>query len=376
MTNKTKEMMQRALDCGLVPMLEGSPGIGKTSYTRETAADFNLKLIDVRLPTLDPTDISGIPMRVMVDLEDGTQSERVRHVPSTLFPLQGDALPLKLDANGKPYYVEVTDAAGKVKKELARYDGWLIAFEEITSCVPAMQAAAYRVLLEREVGESKLHDAVEMVATGNKASDKAVVIPMSTAMRTRLCFIEVEPNHTDWINWAYSAGIDSRIISYLQWRPNMLHAFDPNIKQLNCPVGRTWEFASRLLKNDTGSASAIDPITSKLLYGVIGQTAAEFCNFLAVYSSLPDIAAIIKDPANADLPAGDSHQYALASVLAAELAKDGTNTSGLITYIQRMNKELQTVAMLDTFRINRKMLRNPDVSAWTTANTNMINASI
>lgn len=381
MSMKVKEALKRALDARLVPFLEGSPGVAKTEITRQTAEEFNLKLVDVRLPTMDPTDIGGLPMPEEYIDSQGNSFKRLKRITDAQFPIVGDELPLKHDKEGKPYKVAVLDdndqplkdSKGKPIMDWARYDGWLIAFEEITSCVPAMQAAAYRILLEREVGEHKLHPAVEMVATGNKDTDKAVVLPMSTALRTRLCIIPVEAELAGWMKWARAKGIDHRITSYLQWRPENLHKFDPKIKQLNCPVPRTWEFADRVLKQDDGS---LDSITLLLLEGVIGTVANEFFSFLQIFGKLPDITKILKDPANADMPTEAGHQYALASVMANELAKNDKNVPDLVTYVGRMDPELQTVTYMDTLRLNRRMLGNKHISNWITANRDMVNAEI
>lgn len=381
--NNLSDLILRALDAELVPFLEGKPGSGKTQTIRNVADECNLKLIDVRLATMDVTDISGLPTKVTVNSVNGTKDERILHIPSTLFPLEGDELPLKYK-NGKTYYEDEIDTkgnpvldkkTGKPNQVLARYDGWLICFEEITSCVPAMQAAAFRILLEREVGERKLHPCVEMVATGNRKQDKAVVVPMSTPMRTRLCFIEVKDDFNAWVRWARKNNVDDRIISYLQWRPEMLFAFDPNIEQLNCPVPRTWEFADRLLKQDTGTYDQPDSLTCELLAGVIGKAIHEFLSFLAIYKNLISINEILKDPANAELPPEGGHQFALTGIIANELAKD-KNVKDLAIYIDRMEPELQTVTYMDGFRKNRKIMGNAAVLSWVQKNQDMINAEI
>lgn len=385
MSNKLSDLILRALDAGLVPFLEGSPGVGKTQASRAVAKSINYKHMDIRLSTMDPTDMSGIPTKVEVHRANGSIATRMEHVPTTLFPLEGDELPLKYDANGNSYLVDEVDDQGNVvlgknkkpNQVPARYDGWLLCFEELTSCNPAMQAASFKILLEREVGEAKLHPAVEMVATGNRASDKAVVIPMSTPMRTRLCFIEVAVDNAEWVKWAHKEGFDTRIISYLQWRPEALNAFDPNIKQLNCPVPRTWEFANSLLQQDTSTVTyMLDSVTSQLIEGVIGATANEFKLFLSVFEHLPSIAAILKDPANAELPLEASHQYALTSVISNEMAKPNSDMKALTEYVNRMDPELQTVAYMETFRKNRSMMSNIHVNKWVILNQDMITAEI
>ena len=132
-SSMTVQAIERTLDAGLVPFLEGDPGIAKTAMVRQVAEAFNLKLIDVRLMTMDPSDIGGIPMPIEITQPNGTVVKRMQHVISTLFPIEGDPLPLRLDANGNSFDEEEIDAHGnivyldKAKKKPsmvpARYDG-------------------------------------------------------------------------------------------------------------------------------------------------------------------------------------------------------------------------------------------------------------
>ena len=54
-----KEAMVDVLAAGLVPMVLGSPGIGKSDIIRAIAKQHKLKVIDMRLAQCDPTDINN-----------------------------------------------------------------------------------------------------------------------------------------------------------------------------------------------------------------------------------------------------------------------------------------------------------------------------
>lgn len=47
------------LEAGLVPMIIGSPGIGKSDIIRTIADQYKLKVIDIRLAQADPTDLNN-----------------------------------------------------------------------------------------------------------------------------------------------------------------------------------------------------------------------------------------------------------------------------------------------------------------------------
>lgn len=52
------DVLEFQLKCQLVPILRGSPGIGKSDIYRQIAKKHNLLLIDIRLAQCDPTDLN------------------------------------------------------------------------------------------------------------------------------------------------------------------------------------------------------------------------------------------------------------------------------------------------------------------------------
>jgi MoxR-like ATPase len=76
------------MKCGLVPFIQSSPGIGKSSIVKQIAKEYNLKLIDLRLSTCDPTDLTGLP-----HFEEG----RAVFSPFDIFPVSNDDIPKNKD---------------------------------------------------------------------------------------------------------------------------------------------------------------------------------------------------------------------------------------------------------------------------------------
>jgi MoxR-like ATPase len=103
-----KKMIQSVLSAGLVPFLQSSPGLGKSSIVREIAKEYDLQLIDIRLSQVDPTELNGFPA-----ISNGVAS----YVPMSIFPLEKTPLPTN-------------------KK------GWILFLDEMSSAPPAVQAAA------------------------------------------------------------------------------------------------------------------------------------------------------------------------------------------------------------------------------------------
>lgn len=192
------------IQAGLVAMITSSPGLGKSAIARNIAKKFNLALIDLRLSQLDPTDLIGFPTH---------NGERMGYAPPEHFPLEGlDNLP-----KGK--------------------DGWLLFLDEFSSASLSVQAAGYKLVLDRQVGKYNLHKNVAIVCAGNKETDSAIVNRMSTAMQSRLIHLELDVDIKTWLSWASENGIDYRVVSYIESRPEHLHQFDPNHndKTFACP---------------------------------------------------------------------------------------------------------------------------------------------
>lgn len=200
---QAKDYIIRCIKAGITPMLSGSPGIGKSDLIKQIADEYKLELIDIRLSTMDPVDLSGFPT-----IKDGMAS----FVPMDIFPLENASIP-----------------AGK--------NGWILFMDELTSAALAVQAAAYRVILDKEIGKHKLHPKVAVIGAGNLSTDDAIVNRMGTAMQSRLIHIELGVTIKEWLVWANQNDIDHRVMAYLNSVPDNLHNFDPrhNDSTFACP---------------------------------------------------------------------------------------------------------------------------------------------
>ena len=299
------QMIEWITQAGLVPMITGSPGTSKSAIVAKFCKDYGLKMIDCRLGTMMPEDLNGLPMR------DG---KKATFAPFDLFPVEGDLLP-------------------------KGYQGWCIFFDELTSAMKPTQAAAYKIILDRMVGSLNLHERVVMVAAGNKATDKAVVNQMSTALQSRMIHLELEPSVEDWTEYALQAGIDQRIIAYVNEMPSRLMQFDPTKAglQKTFPCPRTYEFLSRLIKGRD-----INETHLGLIAGTIGEgTATEFLTFTKLYGKLPKVADILANPGAVDVPNEASAKYATMFMLVEHA--DLTNISSILPYMKKFGLDQQIV---------------------------------
>ena len=191
-------------------MLWGPPGVGKSQIVAKIALQHGVPLIDIRLSQMEPTDLRGIPFR------NGQLVEW--SIPSVL----PDA--------------ERHGPAG------------ILFLDEITSAPPTVSAAAYQLILDRRLGEYQVPEGWVIFAAGNRQGDRGVTYAMPAPLANRFTHYEVEVNLDDWIVWANSVDIDTRVIAFLRFRPDLLFSFDPAHTPIAFPSPRSWEYAHRALQ--------------------------------------------------------------------------------------------------------------------------------
>lgn len=323
--SQASTMLASYIRAKLVPMLVGSPGCGKSQIIYKIAEDYNLKVIDLRLSQCDPTDLAGFPT---------IQGNRADYVPMQHFPIEGDRLP-------------------------EGYSGWLLFLDEATSAPPAIQAAAYKLILDRMVGSHHLHKKVAIVCAGNLETDNAIVQPMSTALQSRLVHLELVVDAQEWTNWAAENGIDHRISDYIKFKPGQLFTFSPDHTDKTYACPRTWEFANRVLQvTEDGDAQRLPMLAGTLSEGV----AREFITYMKIYNDLPKLEQIVASPASVAVPSEPSILFALTGSLAHNATQD--NFSQLMKFIQRLPVEFQVVTMRETVRRNKALLSHLAIQKW------------
>lgn len=253
------DSIKACLNCHLVPFIQGSPGIGKSDIVKAIAESRKLKVIDVRLSQCDPTDLSGLPR---------FNGDKAEFVPFDIFPLEGAAKP-------------------------KGFDGWLVFLDEINSASRAVQAAAYKLVLDRMVGQKKLHPDVFVICAGNKDTDNAITNNLSTALRSRFITLPLEIDYKQWLEWATDNKVDFRITSFIAYKGlNGLCDFDPERSDSSYACPRTWVMADKLVKEMTKRKVPLADFQS-LFEGTVGNIASEFLSFAEVTSLLPDMKNIL-----------------------------------------------------------------------------------
>ncbi len=263
----------------------GAPGIGKSSIVHQA----NGPVLDIRLSYYDPVDLHGLPI-----VKDGA----VEFATPALLPRDGEGI---------------------------------IFLDELPNAARAVQSAALQLCLDRKLGEYQVPDGWQIIAAGNRLSDRAGVNPLISSLAARFTHIELEADINDWSVWALQNSIPTEVVAFIRFRRELLHDFDP--AQKVSPNPRGWEFVSRLL-----GKGLPEKVQTAAITGTVGEgAAAEFAAFLRVWGSLPSVDEILLDPSRADVPTEPATLYALAGALANAANPD--RLSGILTYLDRLPPE-------------------------------------
>ena len=319
---QVRKFVTECLYAGLVPFVQSSPGMGKSTIMRNVAKDLQLKLIDHRLSTSAPEDLSGLPR-----FDD--QGRAMFSPFVDLFPLEDTPKP-----------------PGK--------EGWMLFLDEFNSASKSVQAASYKLILDRMTGQRKLHEHCVITAAGNLSTDRAITNPISTAMQSRVVHLEMQISFEEWLyDVALKESYDSRIIAYLSQFPSKLMDFRPdhNEKTFCCP--RTWEFVNALIKDkDVTDESAV------LLAGTITSgTAVDFVQFTKVFHNLVTIAEIRKDPANCRVPTDVGAKWAVTSHMMEKITEE--NFDDLSTYADRFTIDFRILFYRSILVRNPNLRQHP-----------------
>jgi hypothetical protein len=314
----------RTLIAGGQPVfLWGPPGIGKSAVVAQVAAALGVALEDIRALLLDPVDLRGLPFV--------TADGHSRWAPPGFLPQNG---------------------AG------------ILFFDELNAAPAMVQASLYQLVLDRRLGEYRLPDGWAIIAAGNREGDRAVTTRMPTPLRNRFVHLDFEVDAQEWSEWAIRNAIRPEVIAFIRFRPEVLSVFDRDATAFPSP--RSWEFVSRILHADP------DPeLEYELFAGAVGTGAAtEFTGFIRMYRTLPNIDAILLNPAGEPVPESPAAQYAVASALAYR-ASDA-NFDRVYTYLSRMPVEFRVLSVRDATLRDQSIKHTGAYVRWAVENHHVL----
>lgn len=317
------ELAKIQLDAGDPVMLWGAPGVGKTDTAHQIGAETKRNVVVMHLNLREPVDMRGIP------------------VPD---PVTGTTRWYKPD--------ELPQVARDGERGI-------LFLDEINTCSQQMMAVAYSLVLERKVGEYTLPPGWVVMAAGNRMSDRAAVVRMSTALSNRFAHHDVRPDVEAWADWANKNDIAPELVAFIRLRRELLHVMPTN-GQNTFPTPRSWARCSKYVH-----APAEHRL--RLFASLVGDAyAAELDGFIDLYRSMGSLADIIKAPTTAKLPTEPSARYAVCTGLARMATRE--NFAAIVTYAERLPRELQILIVHDITTRTPTLKNTPTYGKWAVKN--------
>jgi DNA polymerase III delta prime subunit len=257
-------------------MLHGEPGVGKTHIVEALARDIGAHFYDVRLTTIDVSDLRGLPY--------------YDHETKTTQWYRPEDLPREDEAPS------------------------ILFLDELTSASPYLQPTVYGLLQERRVGKHKIPDNVMIIAAGNGTADGAVAYEMGTAIANRLIHMVVTQEAESWVDkFAIPNDIHPAVTAFIKASPGFLHTIQMSLKNddLIAATGRSWERVSNIMK------FVKDRQTQRIMIaGTVGEAiAAEFFIVADDVAATVNVFKMVKTPREKRAPMYPSTLHGLNAMV-------------------------------------------------------------
>jgi hypothetical protein len=284
--------IRKAIQTRRPTFLWGPPGIGKSDVVKQIGETAGREVVDVRLALWEPTDIKGIPYY------NADQGKMVWAPPAEL----------------------PTDPASTA----------IIFLDELNSAPPAVQAAAYQLILNRRVGTYELPKGVDVVAAGNREGDRGVTYRMPAPLANRFVHLEMKVDFDDFQDWATLNKVHPEVVGYVGFAKQDLYDFDPKSPSKSFATPRSWVFVSELLQDDDCDNETL----STLIAGAVGDgLATKFMAHRKIAGKLPKAEDIlsgkVKDLQIKEVSAMYSLTVSLCYELKDQAEKKAKNWDGM-----------------------------------------------
>lgn len=321
-------ILPKLLQTGRTPFIWGDPGIGKSDILRSVAAGLKIELVDARLSIYDPTDLKGFPV-----VKGTGKSQAMHFVPPAILPTKGKGI---------------------------------LFLDELPAAPPAVQAAAYQLILDKKLGEYELPPGWTIVAAGNHARNGGVHYSLAPALANRFIHIEMECSQEDWDAWAAQNDISDITRAFIRFRPALIHNMEARKTGMAFPSPRSWAFADDIVKQRLGVTEELE-----LLKGTVGEGAAvEYLAFMKTARELPSSSEILLSPDTAPVPTSPAAKHAVVVML--ERRAEPKNFKQCMIYIQRLDVEYQTAFMHGITKHKRELCSAKEYVDWCVTNKAML----
>ena len=205
----------------------------------------------------------------------------------------------------------------------------LVFLDEVGHASIQMQHVAYQLVRERRLGEFTLPKKNRMVLALNLREDKGGDNKLLKPFEARGAHIAVDLDHKGWAEEMKRRNMDTRLIAFINMRPELLHKLDENNPAF--PTPRTIEFIGKVMQNESDTRVIRDMATACCGEGFSAQLAT-FLKDLG--ANIPRLSEIKKDPKGTKVPTDPHHQFVVASAISEAMTENDASTWAI--YLARL----------------------------------------
>jgi len=298
--------------------IEGSPGGGKTTIVQQVAEELGVPCIERHMPTMLVEDF-GI-----------------------LFPNGDDKLHYKL-----PDWFPVK---GKSPER------GILLFDDRNQASADLQKVLANICQARTLHGVPMPDGWQVISTGNRQADRAGANRVLGHLRNRETVFDLDTHLDDWTAWALKHNVKPELISFIRFRPNLLHDYDPQRDQNGTP--RSWV---------EGVSDVLGTVPPEAEYesfkGAVGEgNAAEFVGFVKIFRKLPNPDNIILNPTTSAVPTDPATLYALSGAIAERATEN--NFERVCQYAERMPPEFSVLTISYAARKKPELANTQAFTKW------------
>lgn len=377
-----------------VPLLRGTPGVGKSDIIEQLAVDFYAVHAKGAGcpgceaeggPSCNPKDhVKGCgayhePSMCNICAKDRIVVEEVKNEKGEVtgrkptfkpFPAHVCLVDIRLstfdpvETKGLPYVAD-GDLKASVNGQDAVLTRWacpewlptdpdvfvLLFLDEYLNAPAAVQNASLQLIYDRKIHTHKLGRLVSIVLAGNTEGDGSYITRLGGAAKNRLAHLEIEADSKSFVEWAKTNGVLPEFIGAVEYKPDTFIPAEFNREADAQSTPRTFTMLSRLVEQ-TGARSDRD--IRRLSNPLIGSGATtELIAYIGQYQRVKPREIILEGKFPNFEKEQASHRYAAACAVANFVhrnsgeVKEKKHVDNLCAFIKSLGPELSIKALQD-----------------------------